>query len=171
MAAADMAAWRRQNSDGVAVELLLVDGSRLKGTILLSRDKTMREFFNVGAEAFIDFDCKRDGMMVLAKSSVRQIRTESGKAKDDQAKIDALAARQAELEKSDPHRLLGVAPGADHATLHKAYITKARAYHPDRFSDTDMPPEVLDYLNAMARRINSAYEDLNDALEAAKPKK
>ncbi len=169
MAAADMAAWRRQNSDPVTVELVLIDGSRMKGIILLSRDKTLREFFNVGTEAFFDFDCKRDGPVVLAKASVRQLRPEDAKKKDDQFKIDALAARHAELEKADPYRLLGVVSGCDHDTLRQAYIAKARAYHPDRFTDSDLPPEVMHYLNAMARRINSAYEDLDEAAKAATP--
>ena len=86
MAAADMAAWRRQNSDPVSVELQLTDGSRMKGVILLSRDKTLREFFNVSAEAFFDFDCARDGPVIIAKASVRQLRPEDARKKDDQAR-------------------------------------------------------------------------------------
>ncbi len=171
MAAADMAVWRRQNSDPVVIELELNDGARLKGTLMLSRDKSLREFFNVAAEAYFDFDCRRDGPIVIAKASVRQIRPEDAKKKDDQAKIDALAARQAELEKSDPHKLLGVAPGIDAEELRKAYIAKARAYHPDRFTDSDLPAEVLSYLNAMTRRVNAAYELIGDTIEAAKKSK
>ena len=41
----------------------------------------------------------------------------------------------------------------------------ARTYHPDRFADANLPPEVLDYLNAMARRINGVYEELTDTRE------
>ena len=172
MAAADMATWRRQNSDPVNVDILLIDGSRMKGVIMLSRDKTLRDFFNVGAEAFFDFDCARDGAVVIAKASVRQLRPEDAKKKDDQAKIDALAARLVELEKSDPYKLLGVPTTVDADGLRKAYIAKARAYHPDRFTDSELPAEVLEYLNAMARRVNTAYEDLGDLLErAAKQKK
>lgn len=169
MAAADMATWRRQNSDPVTVELVLNDGSRLKGVILLSRDKSLREFLNA-PEAFIDFECLRDGPIVLAKSSLRVIRAESARKQEDQAKIDALAARRAELEKADPYRLLGVAPGTDHDTVRKAYFAKARLYHPDRFADQEMPPEVSDYLNAMARRINAVYDELDERLKPAKSK-
>jgi hypothetical protein len=166
MAAADMSVWRRQNSDIHGVEMILIDGSRLKGNLLVSRDKSMRDFFNQQTEDFIDFDCKLSGMIVIAKSSIRQIRAEDSNKKGDQAKIDALAARQAELDKADPHKLLGVPVTVDADALHKAYIGKARSYHPDRFLDSNLPQEVMDYLNAMARRINSAYEDLNDDLAA-----
>ncbi len=167
MAAADMATWRRNNSDTHAVELLLVDGTTLRGSLLVSRDKTMREFFNLQTDAFIDFDCKREGAIVLAKASVRRILPEGAQKKDDQAKIDALAARQAELERSDPHKLLGVTVGVDTESLRKAYITKARQYHPDRFAEAGLPVEVLDYLNAMTRRVNAAYEDIGEVIEAA----
>lgn len=165
MAAADMAAWRRQNSDPVNVEIVLVDGNRLKGVILLSRDKNMREFLNIGSEAFIDFDCHRDGPVIVAKTSIRQLRSESANKQQEQIKIDALAARQAELDKVDPYRLLGVAPGADHETMRKAYFAKARLYHPDRFADQELPQEISDYLNAMARRLNAAYDELDETLK------
>lgn len=168
MAAADMAAWRRQNSDPLNVEIVLTDGSHLHGVIMLSRDKTLREFMNVGTEAFFDFDCRRDGAIIIAKVSVRQLRAADAKKKDDQSKIDALAARQAELEKADPYKILGAVPGADGEDLRKAYIAKARAYHPDRFADSELPAEVMHYLNAMARRINQAYDELGNAAEASK---
>lgn len=171
MAAADMASWRRQNSDAIAVELQLVDGSVRKGRLLVSRDKSLRDTFNVPGEAFVDFDCRRDGPIVLAKASVRIIRVESEKKSDDQTKIDALAARKAELDKLDPYKFLGVSSSVDSDGLHKAYIAMARTYHPDRYADTNLPPEILDYLNAMARRINGVYEELADTQETKEPKK
>ena len=168
MAAADMATWRRQNSDTISVELQMTDGTMRKGVLLISRDKSLREFFNAPGEAFVDFDCKGDGPVVLAKSAIRAVRIDDLKKKDDQGKIDALAARKAELEKLDPYKFLGVTANVDSDGLHKAYITMARTYHPDRFADAKLPPEVLDYLNAMARRINGVYEELVEIREPVK---
>jgi hypothetical protein len=170
MAAADMAAWRRNNSDVHPVELLLVDGTVLRGTLLVSRDKSMRDFFNILTDPFFDFECNREGSVVLAKSSVRRILPEGAQKKEDQSKIDALAARQAEFERNDPYKLLGVSMGVDAETLRKAYISKARTYHPDKFADAGLPQEVFEYLNAMARRINGAYEDIGQVIEAAAKK-
>jgi DnaJ-like protein len=172
MAAADMAAWRRNNSDAVSVEIEMLDGSKRKGTILVPRNKVLREILNDQLEAFIDFECRRDGALLLAKSSIKLARALGGKATeaqakiDDQAKIDTLTARKAELERQKPHQVLGVPQNVDKAALHKAYIAKAREYHPDRFVDSKLPLEVIDYLNAMARQINSAYEDLKEISES-----
>ena len=171
MAAADMAVWRRQNSDSHNVELLMVDGSRLKGALLISRDKTLREFFNTQSEQFVDFECQRDGMIVIAKASIRTVRTEDQQKKGDQAKIDALMARKTELEKTDPYRILGVSANVDEDGLHKAYIKQARAYHPDRFAEMELPPEVLEYINAMCRRINAAHDEISTAFEMGKKRK
>jgi DnaJ-domain-containing protein 1 len=170
MAAADMNAWRRQNSDIVHIELELVDGSTRKGTLLLSRDKSLREMLNAGTEAFFDFDYKRQGPIVLAKSALRSLMKVDLKLKDDQDKINALAARKAELEKLDPYHFLGVAVNVDSDGLHQAYIKMARTYHPDRFADANLPPEVMDYLNAMARRINGVYEELVDTRDPSDTK-
>jgi DnaJ domain len=170
MAAADMAAWRRNNSDVHPVELLLVDGTALRGSLLVSRDKSIRDFFNILTDPFFDFECAREGSVVLAKSSVRRILPEGAQKKEDQGKIDALAARQAEFERNDPYKLLGVSIGVDAETLRKAYISKARMYHPDKFADAGLPQEVFEYLNAMARRVNAAYEDIGHVIEAAAKK-
>jgi hypothetical protein len=164
MAAADMATWRRNNSDVHPVELLMVDGTVLRGSLLVSRDKSIRDFFNILTDPFFDFECGREGSVVLAKSSVRRILPEGAQKKEDQTKIDALAARQ------DPYKLLGVSMGVDAETLRKAYISKARMYHPDKFADAGLPQEVFEYLNAMARRVNAAYEDIGHVIEAVAKK-
>lgn len=168
MAAADMATWRRQNSDAIAVELTLIDGTTLKGHVMVSRDKTLREMLSTPGEDFVDFDCKRDGPLVLAKTAIRLVRGTDAKMKDDKAKVEALKARQAELEKSDPYKFLGVTADIDSEGLHKAYIAMARMYHPDRFADANLPTEVVDYLNAMARRVNSVYDELTDERDGAR---
>ena len=45
------------------------------------------------------------------------------------------------------------------------YITleQRQLYHPDRFASLDLPAEMQDYVAAMARRINMAYEALETA--------
>ena len=65
----------------------------------------------------------------------------------------------------DPHQILAVAPGAPWLAVREAYLRLAKAYHPDRFSGMELPKEVLEYLDAKARRINVAYELLEDTFK------
>jgi hypothetical protein len=39
----------------------------------------------------------------------------------------------------------------------------SKIYHPDRFETLDLPAEVKGYLADMSRRINAAFEALEDA--------
>lgn len=74
MAAPDVATWRRQNSDPLAIELVLIDGSAVKGNVLIPRERTLRDVVN-GPEPFVEVDCTDGGMMLFAKSSLRSVRS------------------------------------------------------------------------------------------------
>jgi DnaJ-domain-containing protein 1 len=160
-ASSDVDQWRRQNSDPVAVEVGLVDGSLLKGQVLLQRNRALRDVFNA-PEPFLDFDSFEHGPMVLAKAAIRCVRALSLPQADQLARgLDATDAM-------DPFQILGVSRGADRDTVRTAYIERARTYHPDRYVSMNLPREVLEYLNAMSRRINAAYAQLNPSAEPAR---
>lgn len=161
MAAADITAWRKQNSDPIKVELFMTDGSRRIGVVLKPRDKTLREIFNQGHERFVDFDCAEYGETIVAKPSIMEIRPYDIKRDADKEAVKDFEAKAALVERADAHSLLGVQPGAAVEEIHAAYIKRARAYHPDRFGEIDIPAEIRTYLDAMARRINAAYSELN----------
>ena len=45
--------------------------------------------------------------------------------------------------------------------IRQAYFALAKSYHPDRYATAELPTEVIEYLFAMARRINAAHAALN----------
>ena len=53
MAAGDIVAWRKQNSDPLTVDMVLTDGSTLRAVVLVPRGKTLESVFNVDS-AFIE---------------------------------------------------------------------------------------------------------------------
>ena len=75
-------------------------------------------------------------------------------------RTDQLERRLAGLERQDPFSVLGVSKTATRDQVRSAFIAKARAYHPDRYAREDLPSEILEYINAMARRVNGAYSEL-----------
>jgi hypothetical protein len=151
MAGSDMAAWRRQNSDVITIEIKLVDGSLLRGTMLLQREKSLKYTFSSG-DPFIEFDCLVDGEIVLAKTGIATIRQIKKGA------VDVLERRSKALDKSDAFATLKIQKTADMAVVEKAYQTLSRTYAPE--AAAGMPPEVLEYMTAMSRRVANAYGEL-----------
>jgi curved DNA-binding protein CbpA len=60
--------------------------------------------------------------------------------------------------------VLGLDRGAGRAAVRDAFHRLSMRYHPDRYSLADLPDEVSEYLEAMARRVNAAYELLSAEL-------
>jgi DnaJ-domain-containing protein 1 len=92
--------------------------------------------------------------MVLAKSSISSLRPHKLPA------ADQLDKKISTLDKSDPYRILGIGKSAPREEIRASYLALARLYHPDRFASTELPPEVAEYIDVMARRINIAYSDI-----------
>lgn len=76
-------------------------------------------------------------------------------------RLPNLTARLRDLDGFDPFAVLGVAPGATREAIREAYIALAKSYHPDRYAAAELPTEVIEYLFAMARRINAAHAALS----------
>jgi DnaJ domain len=162
MAAGDMNSWRRQNSDSVQVLLVLGNGGRMRGNIMLPRDKTLRDFFNM-PDLFIDFDCFEGGELVIAKTSIVSLRRNS------LPQADQIDKKLRALDRANPHQILGIGVSATKEEIHKAYLALARSYHPDRFALSNLPPEVAEYLDTMTLRINVAYSELAPSTRASEP--
>lgn len=63
----------------------------------------------------------------------------------------------------DPYAVLGITNAATPEQIHAAYVTMARNYHPDRYAASGLPREVTDYICAMAKRINAAWDILSSS--------
>ena len=50
--------------------------------------------------------------------------------------------------------------GASREEIREPYVRLAKSYHPDRYATVALPPEVSNYLAAMARRIDAAHAAL-----------
>jgi DnaJ like chaperone protein len=72
----------------------------------------------------------------------------------------AIRARHVASPETDPWSILGVAPGADPATLRQAYHALVRQYHPDRHLAAGMPSEFIRVAEARMAAINAAYATL-----------
>jgi len=75
----------------------------------------------------------------------------------DTAHYARIRARHIAPSPDDPYTVLGVAPGADAATIRAAYLTLVKTYHPDRHIAAGTPPEFIRVAEARMAAINTAY--------------
>lgn len=150
-------------SVAVPVEITLATGEAVDGKVLLPPGRTIWDQLN-GPTSFIEVEPYAGERTYLSKAAIRGIRLVSvpGAAH--------LTSRLRDMDSFDPHAILGVKREAAFDEVRVAYHRLAKAYHPDRYASTDLPPEVRDYLAAIARRINIAFATLEKAYLAARAK-
>ena|SRR5690349_4508947 len=147
-----------QEPAGVAVDIVLADGTTYRGRLLAPMGKTLAEILN-GPAGFIEFEPHGETRTFLAKAQLASVKPL------DLPRAPNLGARIADPAGFNPHAVLGVAPGAPRDEVRQAYFRLAKAYHPDRYATAELPQEVCDYLAAMARRINAAHAALDTPLK------
>ncbi len=150
---------RIDNNQDLAASSVIVeldDGHRAAGQILFPRSKSLLEILNGPAQfiEFIPLDGEQQAEMI-AKSSIRSLRAVATPS------VRAATAKLRPAAEFDPYEILGLSPGADRSAVRHAFHSLSKLYHPDRYSAADLPPEVVDYLEAMARRVNAAHELLS----------
>jgi hypothetical protein len=151
--------FERNKIDNVAeltaipVEITLADGTTEKGKVLGGAGKALGDILN-GPGGFVEFEPYGGERRFLAKTQLAAVRPVGV------PRAPNLKARVRDVADFDPHAILGVAPGAGREELRKAYFALAKVYHPDRYATAELPPEVIEYLFAMARRVNAAHAAL-----------
>lgn len=137
----------------IPAEITYADGAQDKGNVLVAAGKALGDVLN-GTGGFLDFEPFGGERRFIAKAqlaSVRPVRVPKGVS---------LKARVNDGNAFDPHAILGLAAGAGRDDVRKAYFALAKVYHPDRYAAAELPPEVIEYLFTMARRINAAHAAL-----------
>lgn len=149
---------KSQGSGKPSVTITLSDGRTVNGNVLVPPGRMLFDFLN-SPWSFVEFEPAGAPRTYIAKSDMRSVSPVTV----------APAPSLPDLTSEDgfnPFAVLGVTAGADKGDVHRAYIRLAKIYHPDQYATAGLPQEVCDYLSAMARRVNAAYE----AVEAARPK-
>lgn len=142
--------------DAASVEITLQGGRELKGRFKISADRSLTEVLN-GPLAFVEFEPFGGTRILIAKSALQSIKPKE---------VPGLPNLSTGINSNfDPYAVLHIDRDADADAARRAYLDLSKIYHPDRFATVSLPPEVMSYLAAMARRINAAYDEVQDALK------
>ena len=145
--------YARMNRQTVQVTITLATGVQMRGNVFHSKTRTLQDELNKG-ETFLEFEPMEGQKMFLARSAIAAVK------ELNVPRVDQMSRRTSALDQFDPYEVLGLKKGADAGQIRSAYVTLAKIYHPDRFLRTDLPPEVAEYLSAVATRVNLAYSEL-----------
>ena len=137
----------------VPVEVTLVDGSMLKGKVLVPVGKVLSDALN-SSGPFIEFEPYGGDRRFVAKSQIGSLKL-VGVPKAGNLHVKGAA------DPFDPHSILGVPQTADWEEIRQSYHKLAKLYHPDRYASAALPDEVGEYLANMVRRVNAAYAALD----------
>jgi DnaJ-like protein len=147
----------------VTVEISLEDGQKLQGKLVVPPGRTLTEVLN-GSLAFVEFLPIDGERIFIAKTGLLCVKPLAVPS------APKLKTGNGDAGGFDPSAILGVAPGASREEVREAYLHLAKMYHPDRYAAAELPPEVREYLAAMARRINAAYDALHTTAQKRAPK-
>ena len=139
----------------IAVEVTLSDQRILNGNLSIPMSKSLADLLN-GATCFVEFEPFGGEPQLIAKNCLHAIR------KIDIPAQRTLRASPAGGDRFDPHEVLGLPKGAAADELRTAFHNLSLTYHPDRYAAAELPAEVREYLQSMARRINTAYAMLQE---------
>jgi DnaJ-domain-containing protein 1 len=152
---------RRKNdkSDGAAyAQVTLDDGRELKGRFTLTPGRTLTEMLN-NTSVFLEFEPFEGDRLLIAKTALQSVKPVSVPGSP------TLTAGGEGDGSFDPYSVLRVDRDAGADQIRQAYLALAKTYHPDKYATAELPPEVIAYLSAMARRVNAAYDILQETLK------
>jgi DnaJ-domain-containing protein 1 len=130
------------------------DGQRIEAALVMSRQNMkIMDLLNRGSD-FIEIQMPDGETVNLARTAIRSIKSR------EVPKVKDLAANLNDKGRFDPHAILRVPQSADADAIRHSYLALVREYHPDSYASVPLPAEVAEYLTAMLKRINAAYNML-----------
>jgi DnaJ domain len=139
----------------IAVEITFDDGRTIKGKMLVPVQKGLVDVLN-NTNPFVEFEPYGGERQYLLKTALKAVKPIGV------ARAVSLQSRLSSADTFDPHAILGVSGTASWDEIKSAYHARAKVYHPDRYSNAELPTEVRDYLASMSRRVNAAFAALEE---------
>lgn len=92
----------------------------------------------------------------------------SDEAEDLRARRESFLKDYAWMMEQDYFTLLGVSDSDSRDQVRKSYYSLVKKYHPDRFFEQDVLPDLRDKVNALFQRISDAHETLSEETSKAR---
>lgn len=140
----------------IPVELRLSDGEEIFGEVRGGVSNNLESALNTD-KRFITVTCE-DGSTRLVALAAIVVASQKQPLRQPELKRPQLATEETALS------LLGLNADFTAEQLKESYHHRVKIYHPDKFVQTELPREVVDYAGEMFRQVNAAHEILKRKL-------
>lgn len=145
------------NGTVLDVSIRMLDQAVIRGALIKGQNATIEAILSKDTP-FLEFISKDGQRKFIAKHQIAYVEP-----------IEPL--RKPELPKPngrfmDAFMMLGVPKDCSLEDAKTAYHARAKRYHPDAFSSTDLPTEIEQYIGDMFRQINTAFTEVRSEIEA-----
>ncbi|MGH1419620.1 MAG: J domain-containing protein [Hyphomicrobiaceae bacterium] len=147
----------------IPVEIQLADGRELKGKFFISSASTIRDELN-GPDNFLEFEPYQGERRMMVKRQILDVKFVNAPTPR------GLPSTLQEIDGFNPYAILGIERETPWGKVRAQYVALARIYHPDNYAKAKLPSEVSDYMAAMARRINAAFDAVDAPRRVVKRK-
>jgi hypothetical protein len=134
--------------------LTFADGKKAMVSVKLSLSGKLTETLN-NPDQYLDVISGTGDAYFILKSQVIRIEI----ADPPHAKLNQ-QRRMTDKAQFNPWAVLGIENSSTPEAIRAAYLHMVKTYHPDKFANYELPPEMKDYAAAMLARVNLAYEQV-----------
>ncbi len=146
----------------IAVEIALADGTRVPGRAVVGPGQSLPKLLE-NREGFLYVEGFDGEGTFVAKSDIKGMRVLAP------GRPSALRLAVPDARSFDPYQILRLDKGATADDIKAAYHHLTKLYHPDRYANADLPPEIAAYLEAMAKTVNVAFRALRHVGKSSQP--
>ncbi len=136
------------------VHLTLASGKTMMVSLKLPLSGKLADALN-SPERYLDVLGPEGEQFFVSKDMVHRV----APADPPKASLN-MNRRSSDQPSFNPWAVLGVTRDASAEDIRNAWLSLVKMYHPDRYANLELPPEMKEYAAAMLARINVAHDQL-----------
>lgn len=144
----------------IEVSIRMLDGATVRGTLSRGNNNSTLEGILSRESPFLEFVSKQGQRKFVSKHQVAYVEPVEPLRKP-------VLVSPADSRYADAFSILGLRRGCSFDQAKAAFHAKAKLYHPDSHSGSNLPPEVARYLAEMFKQINTAFTEVRSEFQSA----
>lgn len=146
-----------RKKDKISVFLETADGDKRDVTLSVFHGESLANVLN-SASQFIEVQDLSGKTILIAKSFIWQLTPDENTEKS----ASPVAGEKWRHHSQDPYVLLDISRDASDDEVREAYHKLARAYHPDKLANLDLPASMIAHGVDIFQKVNTAYKTITE---------